>query len=667
MENLSLFNFEEETTQTIEPIKEKAKHQLDIVKTQFLGIETLTWQELFKGFETIHAITYSSDINFLNHLLKLFTNAEIIFGCEATISFTLQEIMAFQTKIIEKIRSKSDNAKINLIERIENDTLKMYVARTQTSHQKIYLLSAEDGRKRVVFGSANMSFNAFSGKQLENISFCDDEEAYEWYIAQYQNLKENSSDVISQKAFLLTKENENIENLPIFETVEIKKALVIEPTTELNEEIQFILDTQGLAKKLNPCMPKAEKKGLILLDGTKAKIIKRQILEELNIEKKKKSAYPQLIVDLEKNRIELNGQTLNLNPSEEEIKNDIKLFCYYMNGFTNFHGDYTEMQLRYFEFANWFFCSPFMATLRNIAVRYNQNLLPYPVFGLLYGQSKAGKTSFLETLLKMMIGQKIKIAAPEFTRTTIEGLKRTVQGAPIIVDDLTNQRFKAHAIETIKNDDFGIPDNLITYPAVVISANEDVKAVAPEIVRRTVICSVQAGLTNTEVMRSNIVKTVQREIGTAFYREYLKRMLNAAPQFIDELKSDSTEHAPDILAKSSEIILAIFKEYAEDELPFYVKTVTLDNYFSEQVTGKNAIKKIQRDWNVNKKSFQIIEQTNELRYQANEIWEADRLRKELPETLEVHISKDILIMNLKEARKFFKINFKKSFFDNFNW
>lgn len=667
MENLSLFNFEEETTQTIEPIKEKAKHQLDIVKTQFLGIETLTWQELFKGFETIHAITYSSDINFLNHLLKLFTNAEIIFGCEATISFTLQEIMAFQTKIIEKIRSKSDNAKINLIERIENDTLKMFVARTQTSHQKIYLLSAKDGRKRVIFGSANMSFNAFSGKQLENISFCDDEEAYEWYIAQYQNLKENSSDVISQKAFLLTKENENIENLPIFETVEIKKALVIEPTTELNEEIQFILNTQGLAKKLNPCMPKAEKKGLILLDGTKAKIIKRQILEELNIEKKKKSAYPQLIVDLERNRIELNGQTLNLNPSEEEIKNDIKLFCYYMNGFTNFHGDYTEMQLRYFEFANWFFCSPFMATLRNIAVRYNQNLLPYPVFGLLYGQSKAGKTSFLETLLKMMIGQKIKIAAPEFTRTTIEGLKRTVQGAPIIVDDLTNQRFKAHAIETIKNDDFGIPDNLITYPAVVISANEDVKAVAPEIVRRTVICSVQAGLTNTEVMRSNIVKTVQREIGTAFYREYLKRMLNAAPQFIDELKSDSTEHAPDILAKSSEIILAIFKEYAEDELPFYVKTVTLDNYFSEQVTSKNAIKKIQRDWNVNKKSFQIIEQTNELRYQANEIWEADRLRKELPETLEVHISKDILIMNLKEARKFFKINFKKSFFDNFNW
>ena len=76
--------------------------------------------------------------------------------------------------------------------------------------------------------------------------------------------------------------------------------------------------------------------------------------------------------------------------------------------------------------------------------------LSYPVFGLIYGQSKAGKTSFLETLLKMMIGQKLKLSAPDFTRSSIETLKCTVHGAPIIVDDLTNTRFNQHAIETIK-------------------------------------------------------------------------------------------------------------------------------------------------------------------------------------------------------------------------
>lgn len=92
--------------------------------------------------------------------------------------------------------------------------------------------------------------------------------------------------------------------------------------------------------------------------------------------------------------------------------------------------------------------------------------LPYPVFGLIYGQSKAGKTSFLETLLKMMIGQKPKLSAQEFTRSKIDELKRIVQGAPIIVDDLTNQRFNQHAVETIKNDDFGVSDHLVNYPAV---------------------------------------------------------------------------------------------------------------------------------------------------------------------------------------------------------
>lgn len=89
-----------------------------------------------------------------------------------------------------------------------------------------------------------------------------------------------------------------------------------------------------------------------------------------------------------------------------------------------------------------------------------------------------------------MIGQKTKLSASEFTRSGIENLKHTVKGAPIIVDDLTNIRFNQHAIETIKNDDFGVAEQLVHYPAVVISANEDVKAVAQEIIRRTVICRV---------------------------------------------------------------------------------------------------------------------------------------------------------------------------------
>lgn len=205
---------------------------------------------------------------------------------------------------------------------------------------------------------------------------------------------------------------------------------------------------------------------------------------------------------------------------------------------------------------------------------------------------------------------------------------------------------------------FGVSDHLTHYSAVVISANEDVKAVAPEVIRRTVICRVEAGLTNTEVMRSNVVRSVQQKIGTAFYREYLRRMLEQMPDLLDQLKDDETE-APDILQVSSEVIVAIMRQFGSDVLPDYIRTLSLENYFSEHVTGKYAIKLLQNAWRTSKKSFVVNKHSNELRYNAGVPYEADRLMKELPETLEAHKSREWVVMNLQAAREFFDVNFRK--------
>lgn len=260
-----------------------------------------------------------------------------------------------------------------------------------------------------------------------------------------------------------------------------------------------------------------------------------------------------------------------------------------------------------------------------------------------------------------MIGQKTKLSAPEFTRSSIEGLKRTVQGAPIIVDDLTNTRFNQHAIETIKNDDFGVTDQLLHYPAVVISANEDVKAVAQEVIRRTVICRVNVGLTNTEVMKNNIVRTVQRDMGTGFYREYLRRMPEIVPDLLEIIKSDTAESAPDILAYSSRIIMEIIQTHA-GTLPLFVRLLTLDDYFGEKITGSYAIKKIRDARKYDLKAFTISKKDNELRYNTGDIREAERILKELPETLEARKARDCIIMDLKEAKQFFDMDFKKPLF-----
>lgn len=657
IDNISMFDIIEDGTE-----KHLSPTKIDVVKLNYENAESLTWQELFSGYNNLHAITFSSGINFVYKLLDMFDTAEVIFGCEAIMSYTLQEVMAYQSKLIERMRESASSAKLNLLSRIDEENIHFFVSRTQLSHEKLYLLDSEDGRKRVIMGSANMSYNAFVGMQRENICYVDGDRAYDWYMDVFTELKNNSTDEIKRAALEKADIAENIDELPIAGTLKVHNALVIETVKENAEEIRFILDTRKIADMLTPITPKVDKKTgrLIIAPDTITKI-RRHIKAEVAKEKDLRSEYPQLIVDGFNHMATLNGVVLELSPSRDAVCKDIELFLNYMDGYRKFHGDVSSMQYRYFEFANWFFCSPFMAVMRDMAARFDQNRLPYPVFGLVYGKSKAGKTSFLETLLKMMIGQKPKVSAPDFTRSSIEGLKRTVQGAPIIVDDLTNTRFNQHAIETIKNDDFGVGDHLTNYSAVVISANEDVKAVAPEVIRRTVICRVEAGLTNTEVMKSNVVRYVQQKIGTDFYREYLRRMLDLLPDLIEELKADDAESAPDILKYSSEVIVEIFREHVT-ELPEYIRPLSLDNYFSEQVTGKYAIKMIQNAWKTSRKSFVVNYRNNEIRYNAGAPYEADRLMKELPETLEAHKSREWVVMNLDEAKHFFEIDFRKHWF-----
>ena len=137
------------------------------------------------------------------------------------------------------------------------------------------------------------------------------------------------------------------------------------------------------------------------------------------------------------------------------------------------------------------------------------------------------------------------------------------------------------------------------------------------------------------------------------------------PDLQENMKDESSESAPDILAESSRILLEIFNEFAEGELPPYIRALTLEDYFSEKVTGSYAIKTIRNAWNTSRSSFEISEQNNEIRYNAGATWEADRILKELPETLEAHKSRDWVVMNLEEAKTFFDVPFKKSWLDRF--
>jgi hypothetical protein len=446
------------------------------------------------------------------------------------------------------------------------------------------------------------------------------------------------------------------------QTVKTNKILYIEPHDEPTE-YDYVMDVKELAKQVAPSLPKPEKNGKICLVPDSIVPIRRKMIEAKKQEKERIAALPQLEVDIESKTVALNGKMLDLNPEHDDISNDINLFISYMNGFERFYGDTKLTPRRYYEYANWFFVSPFLAQMRYIADRHGKSVGMYPVFGLLYGRSKAGKTTFMETLLRMMIGSKPTIDASEFTQTNIAKLKYAVKGVPIIVDDLDKKKFDSHAIPIIKVDKFGVKDKLIHYPAVAISANEDVKAVAQEIIRRTVICRSTIGLTNIKTMNNNFANNIQKKMGIAFYCEYLRRMLEIVPDMLEELANDENIESPDIIAASSNIIYEIAVEYADNELPEYIRKLTLEDYFGENVTASNAKNIVCTAWKGSRKVFAIDKKEGLLKYVAGEkSWEADRIVKELPEYLEAQNVGGTIFMNLEEACKFFEIDFRKNRF-----
>ena len=115
--DFALFDFMDETDK--KPLSSK---KLDIVQMEFVKALPMTWVELFSGYSKIKAITFSSGITFAYKLLDMFDDAEIIFGCEDVMSNTVQEIMAYQAKLMDKIRRTKDKCKSNFLDRIDNGT-----------------------------------------------------------------------------------------------------------------------------------------------------------------------------------------------------------------------------------------------------------------------------------------------------------------------------------------------------------------------------------------------------------------------------------------------------------------------------------------------------------------------------------------------------------------
>lgn len=646
---------------------ELQQNKLPVAQFNYVGSSQKTWEEIFDGFDTLEAITYSSGLTFINKVLEKFEKATIILGSDKTISMELSQILAFQTATLQDLNKLYNKKHSRVHSMLKEESLHFWVAKSKMSHEKLFLLSnSNTGDTRVIFGSANFSFQAFSNLQRELICYCDnDEKAFNYFKTEFNILQDICCDIIPYEKIKEFHNEENINELPFAQdlfTIEnekaVKELLIVEPVQRNEDEIRFVLDVNNLSKQFKQFTPPQPKtKVLRVLPETIVKIT-RKIQERFKDNEENGHQNPEFVFDYENLSANYNNKQFDLHPIKDDIKNDVTLFVDYMNGFSQFFGKTELMQKEYYKFVVWFFCSPFMAKFRLIASQADKAIDPYPVFGLLYGSSKAGKTTFVKTLYKMTFGVKKISHAGDFTTRQVEGLKRSVKGIPLFYDDVVQKTFNDHGPRLIKHEDFGFDEFLDNYPCVVITGNEDIKAVDQFISRRVVLCHVTAGITNMQLMQNSVAKTIQKKIGTALYREYLRRLMEHLPSLVEQLQDEDNKDVVDLIAISSKVLNEIIKEYIPN-IPDFMTEVSLENYFDEHQTSAIAIESIQESWKTNPEIFSIYRKKNILQIRYGTHWEAINMKKQLPANLCPDVTGVYLRVNLDEAGKFFGILFKK--------
>ncbi len=638
---------------------------LSVVKAEFKEDIKVGWHELFDGYDELYGITYSSGIQFMEKVFDSFAHVEMIIGFEGVMGEDLATIISVQIKDVERL-AKTKSAK-RLAERMQDGSVDISVSRDYKSHEKIFILKANDGRVRVITGSANMSASAFLGIQRENIVCFDDRAAFEYYKDLFDNFKEKCSDSVSEKLLVALQEDEdyirdNIQETPIIQTIKKKNMVILEPSTD-TDDAEIVADIKGLEKEIKPLLPKVKpENGKVFVTGETFKAFKRKYDENSNVKKAREKKLPKLHIDYEGKYLTFNGKECKLTPDSTLVKQDINCLTSFIDSLESFHGDYQKSQKDYYRFFNWYFCSPFMPYLRYIGSKNEYGVIPFPVMGILYGDSNGGKTTFVSLLSKLMSGVKVSPnSSNDFTGTNIVKLKAACEGLPINIDDLAKAQYDAHFEKVIKDDNWGIPERLWNYPSVVISTNK-LASLKPDISKRVVTCRIDIKIDKEKgAYSSKRINESMKNATNAFFCEYFKRMLGVIEEMESSMREGDETYFPDIFKESSKVILAIFKDEGID-IPEYITDLSYTDYFGDLAIGKHAISQIKTAWETEPKMFKIDKKKNLLVYSYPEngrLYELKHLQDELPPKLETKVNSRSLIMKLDEATEVFEIDFKK--------
>ena len=640
---------------------------LDVVQATFMSNKPMTYPELFEGFDTLKAITWSSSLPFIERILDDFTHISIIIGDSDDPRVAPTDLLEIANAQMLVTRFATKHPR--LAEAVRTGKLEIRFKKTVMTHEKLYLLESKDNRHRVLLGSGNLSGAAFTGKQGETFICFEDDAAYANRLTHFERVAQDSDiDVIDHAVIVaVDKAGDDVyAQLPA-----IKKAaevdLIVPATTEDSEVVVYVNDRAQLRANGIETLSSAELKKL--RPSPKRRIVAaksiRQIIPALRRIGQRRTShdpnYPKLVADLETTTVALDGTELDLTPTDEAVESDARTFVAYLDGFDNFYGDIDEQKAQYFKLASYMFAAPFTAICRLTAHDTGQSWLSMPYVAVVAGEPSAGKTKMVQFLQKAMLRTVPDcLLDSDSTSSVVVGYMKTAHGVPLLCDDLTKKRVgKGQDLSGIVRAELQLlKEANDTHAIVVITTNVN-RQLEPDVAKRAMFFRPPARVGNTTTVRNERrVNELRESMSTALFHRYLALMLPRVTSLLDQMREPPADDwAPDLYELSSRTLAEIIGIDAP-----WCRAYTFDEFLGNVENERSARDVLVTAYEYNYDMFTVHRRRNVLEFDNPELakYERERIKDELPPECGAKLSGTKLVFDdLAATEDFLNVRFSR--------
>ena len=638
---------------------------MDVVRAEFKESLNLSYVDLFEGFDTIHALTYSASARQIENVLRLVPEGEVIIGSPSQVRKDLAMLFAEQEYNLNFILTTPF-----LQQKLNDETFRIYQA--EGSHGKLYLLSSKDGRRRVITSSANCSMQAWDESQYENFVYMDEPEAYDHYMECYEAIRDTASMRITKKMKPIKADGSNIKELPtIKRVVEANHAVVItnaEPhenvtwrydvSADMQEKWEKILAKEKI-KRDDKGHPILTAKNITKIAGTLRKVSKEA---QKDIPKT-----PKFVLDYSSYGAAFDDVKWDMEPPMEDVRRDIHNMMAYVRGAEKFTGDTQELKKIYWQILIYMFVSPFIAKFRmayypfapiNSVGRY------FPMFMVIRGPRNGGKSSIVKTGRLLMFGRDLGSADVQYlVQTRFPALAETVKGVPVLFEDVDSRRTQYFG-PVVKNEGALLMQGIDDHGTFILTSNT-MNNITPDIKKRTLVFQINNKLTeNTAFYEDSRIKNLQNSLGNAFYRFYLKRSFPILANFCDYIQSEALQDSgkgPDVFQIASNFFIDAIRD-AGVEIPPELRIFTWEDYMGDGVKSEEAVRELRDAFYMSPDMFRVDERKDSLIITFNSSFKASQLQSlqdELPPETEPKVIGQTMRVKLSAIKSYAGIDFQK--------